>query len=648
MTFSERALPAAIAACFVALSPGAAQAMGLGNASTRAVMGETLRLTVPVRFEPGEQVSDECITADVYFGDDKLSAGAVSALMLAPATAAPQASTSGSRTLLVKTTALINEPVVTVYLSAGCQARITRKFIALADPPSGAALPAQGDAVTASQPILASEAELLGKPAAQKHHAKANALRKTASAEDNERSSARSKPKRTSREPASMAAATPASRLQLDPVEADALVSPDLRASMAMNAELAASAQSDAPEVQARREAAAALWRAMNATPEQQLRDQQRLQALEKRLEQVHAEGEQTRQNISLLQTRLRQIDGERTSSFGLYALGGLTLASLCLALYLYSQLRRKERQHADWWPADLDSHAEATATTAPMPDTDMANAATTYLAAPKANRGLSVATPTSESSDTLPQEVAKRMSAASPQRSPQLDTPPRSIDTATANPIHAAAEHLRDTRAVSVEELIDLEQQAEFFIVLGQDEAAIDLLEGHVHGSEGTIPLPYLKLLEIYHRLGRRDDYERVQTAFNTNFNGYAPTWESDLQQGRSLSDYPGIVDRLQALWSMPMRAMDVLEKSLVRPDAAAATFDLPAYRELLFLYAVARDLSDKQQHPEVPFTSPMPLTATRPTSAEPDVRASLDLDLRIDDLASTSGHAVASDHKP
>ena len=31
--------------------------------------------------------------------------------------------------------------------------------------------------------------------------------------------------------------------------------------------------------------------------------------------------------------------------------------------------------------------------------------------------------------------------------------------------------------RDVSVEELIDLEQQAEFFVVLGQDEAAIDLL---------------------------------------------------------------------------------------------------------------------------------------------------------------------------
>ena len=35
--------------------------------------------------------------------------------------------------------------------------------------------------------------------------------------------------------------------------------------------------------------------------------------------------------------------------------------------------------------------------------------------------------------------------------------------------------------RAVSAEELIDLEQQAEFFVMLGQDDAAVDLLLNHI-----------------------------------------------------------------------------------------------------------------------------------------------------------------------
>jgi hypothetical protein len=57
----------------------------------------------------------------------------------------------------------------------------------------------------------------------------------------------------------------------------------------------------------------------------------------------------------------------------------------------------------------------------------------------------------------------------------------------------------------MAVEELIDLEQQAEFFVVLGQDEAAIDLLNGHIDSSGDASPLPYLKLLEIHRRRGKR-----------------------------------------------------------------------------------------------------------------------------------------------
>jgi len=193
----------------------------------------------------------------------------------------------------------------------------------------------------------------------------------------------------------------------------------------------------------------------------------------------------------------------------------------------------------------------------------------------------------------------------------------------------------------VSVEELIDLEQQAEFFIVLGQDEAAIELLESHLAGNNQEIPWPYLKLLEIYRRLGRRADYERVQGLFNAHFNGRAPTWDSDMEQGRSLSDYPGVIERLQALWAEPARAMDVLEMSLVHLGPEADAFDLPAYRELLFLYAVARDLSDRVQRRQAPTTGVTPLTATQPVRSfnlnVPAVEPlSVDLDLdRLDDRA-------------
>jgi hypothetical protein len=142
---------------------------------------------------------------------------------------------------------------------------------------------------------------------------------------------------------------------------------------------------------------------------------------------------------------------------------------------------------------------------------------------------------------------------------------------------------------------LIDLEQQAEFFVVLGQDDAAVELLVQHLRDTGGGSPLPYLKLLEIHHRLGDRAAYERMRSRFNLRFNAYAPEWGTDPQAGRSLEDYTGILPRLQQVWPRPLDAMAELEALLFR-KSRGELFDLPAYREVLFLYALARDRLDHE----------------------------------------------------
>ncbi len=622
----------------LALVPGASWALGLGKPSTRAVLGETLRLSVPVRLEPGEQVANDCVSAEVYFGDDKLAGTVVAAQVLPVSGSAAEAARGGARTLLVRTTALINEPVVTVYLSAGCQARITRKFVALADPPSDMTPLAQGAELGLSQAVAEvpeSDRTVVGTSPASREPSRAATSRAASRTRDGERRQAKRQQvatavsQRSTQSAPAKPAAAPVSRLQVDPVEADALVSPELRPSAGMDAAQAASAQGDGAELQARRDAAAALWRALNTTPEQQLREQQRLQELEKQLTRLNADGAQTRESVSALQGRMRELESDR-SSWGVYAMGGLALAAMGVALYLYSQLRRQERQRAEWWPphsgaAPLSVPREGEPDTASPPEVQ--DTTTAYVHAPPltSTDATSKAQPVAPAAHMAPQPVAA---------TPAVPLSDWGVAPPSFAPPHEqeAIEHLR---AVSVEELIDLEQQAEFFVVLGQDEAAIGLLEAHVHGTDGSIPLPFLKLLELYQRLGRRADYERVQATFNAHFNAHAPTWESDLQQGQRLEDYPGVIERLQALWSAPARAMDVLEKSLIRPEADAETFDLPAYRELLFLYAIARDLADKPDaHSDAPITSVTPLTATRPFIADPDVRPTLDVDLCLDEL--------------
>jgi hypothetical protein len=178
-----------------------------------------------------------------------------------------------------------------------------------------------------------------------------------------------------------------------------------------------------------------------------------------------------------------------------------------------------------------------------------------------------------------------------------------------------------QEPRDVSIEELIDLEQQAEFFVVLGQDDAAIDLLMGHIRSSGGTSPLPYLKLLEIYRRQGDRESYERTRERFNHRFNAYAPDWDSDLQHGRSLDEYPGVMQRLRASWSNPLDTMAELEALMFRRDGGEL-FELPAYREVLFLYSMARDLLDHQGGPPTVIDVLLPLDKSQefePTTARP-----------------------------
>jgi hypothetical protein len=211
--------------------------------------------------------------------------------------------------------------------------------------------------------------------------------------------------------------------------------------------------------------------------------------------------------------------------------------------------------------------------------------------------------------------------------------------------------------REVTIDELLDLEQQADFFVVLGQDDAAIDLLVEHLRRSGGGSPLAYLKLLEIHRRRANRDDYERTLARYKRRFDAFAPGWEDDLHAGRALNDYPGLIPRLQQVWPRPLDSMAELEALMLR-KGQGAVFDLPAYREILFLYTLARDLLDRESAAtgQVDLLLPLPdgseFSATSPTPflevgrgvsrARADFEdwptAPVDLDLSFDGVRTTS----------
>jgi pilus assembly protein FimV len=295
----------------------------------------------------------------------------------------------------------------------------------------------------------------------------------------------------------------------------------------------------------------------------QRREEQERLKAMEEALLQLRADSQATQKTLEQMQQRVHAVEARRYANPVVYSLVFVCLL-LTAALLAMGWLRRRDR-------AAATSRAEQRAPGAAAPATQdevVAEAPRPALVASVSQPAPSLAS----DPDRLP--AAPIAPAPPPSVEPDADVEPR--------------------RPMAAEELIDLEQQAEFFVVLGQDEAAIDLLMGHVRSTGGVSPLPYLKLLEIYRRRGEREPYDRIRERFNRRFNAYAPEWSVDPEQGLSLEGYPKVMQRLQGVWRRPSQAMELLDAALFRRDAGP-TFDLPAYRELLFLYSTAHDLAER-----------------------------------------------------
>ncbi len=602
-----------------------AGALGFGPLPSSATLGQPLDLAIPLRLDANEALSADCLAGQVYFADALQQAGTTT-LRLDPAR--PDVS---DRVLRLVTTTRVDEPIVTVELTVGCTAKVGRRFTLFADPPVVTAIaePATAPSAGATPPAAADAAPpaLPSRPRATAAPRPTARIRPTAPRRAAAPTPAPA-PAAAATTTAPRAAATaPARRsteaspkLQLAPLEAGARVA----AAEPSAAELAASA------VAAEQAASAALAAEAAASA--------RAAELATSLAKLRSDTLSAQQSISGLKTQLEQAQADRVDRSVLYALLAVVALLLALAAWLWRQRNQERESHA--WLA----HAAAN----PGHGTPAGDAATAEAVAfaPEPGPASAVAAATSIDADRFKDSGAAGLGGPSTRPWPMSMPAPLG---------DRAAEQKRE---VSVEELIDLEQQAEFFVVLGQDEAAIDLLMGHLRSTSGASPLPYLKLLEIYKRRGERRSYEQLRERFNSRFSALAPAWEVDLQDGRSLEDYPPVLERLTKLWGQPQRSMDVLQATLLRSDgndASSESFDLPAYRELMLLYAVARDRSEADVGGTVDLLLPIGegdgsagsgmferLVATTSLEAQPSVHRPLEVDVALDDPGPTDPAAL------
>lgn len=565
-----------VASSLLALAATQAAALGLASIEPSTVLGRPLDHAIPLQLEPGEELDPKCVVAEVVIGETRLPADAVRARI--------QRNAAGAPLLRVSTLVPVDEPLVAMTVALGCPVKLQRRFVVFADPVAAAApsapLVAAVEAVV-DEPAAAAAAQPAAPSAARGRNAAPAPTASEAAA-----AAPAARPRRAVRRAAAPAANAPVRssarpRLRLDAEEPvrTAGAAP-AGADTAQAAEAAAAAETAA---RLTAEAAAAAAQAASAAA-------QRMALLEQVVERMRRESAADREALRELRQRASDADLRARGAPRLLALAG-ALALLCLWLLL--QLRRVQRERGDAW-AKVAHGTHGAAAASPQ---ESAGGVATVTGGGRTESAAAYAemaqghTSSGAYSTTNPGVLGPPIGVVS---SPE-EAPFTRVERTEVLPV-GWREDGDAPRDVSVEELIDLEQQAEFFVVLGQEEAAIDLLVDHLRNTGGGSPMPYLKLLEIYRRRGDREAYERTRARFNHRFNAYAPDWGSDASAGRVLEDYPAVITRLQLVWPVPIDAMAELESLLFR-KTRGELFDLPAYRDVIFLYSLAHDLFDREQ---------------------------------------------------
>jgi hypothetical protein len=608
----------------LAIAPAPASALGFSRSSTPSLLGQPLDFDAIVRLAPDETLERSCVNATVRAGEIRVPAEQVRVALRSGADPA-------ERVVHVSTVRPLDEPIVTVEVSVGCGARVTRSFVAFLDPPAlqlakggdEAAPPdsASGDGVAQARIARGARDERARAPdgATNARPRAALAVRRVASQARHAAGpsghgargarvaavASRSGPRLTLEAPALLAAGPDAMRPSTGANAGDAA----LPASAAAVAPASIGGSAPAPSGPAIATTADAEHARLVAELAQ---ERARLQAIEADVTRMRRDALEMQRTIVALQTRLQQApagDAARTPLYLLATLCGLLLGGLALAWRRVPLARR-------WWEAtQLPPAAPAVASGAAQVET------------PAASTGAS------------PQDVGPltETPADEPWRyqRPTLDAPrpgpaPAAIGGLEVTTVldHAILAQIARANAAPplepegtpIDRLIDLEQQAEFFLVLGEDDRAIELLASALHGPAGDSPMPYLHLLALHRGRGERPAWLRVAEQLQARFGAELPSW-SDADE-RTLETQHAVMERLQRVWAWPGEAMRALEGWLFHRHAGDARFGWAAYDDLLMLYGLAREHADAATG--VDLLLPMENTQPAPVEAMPAFRLS------------------------
>jgi hypothetical protein len=610
---------ASIASLFAVV--GSAQALQISTPNSVVWLGRPFEIDVSLLADAPNEVAADCISVELFDGTNRIGPSRIRV-------AASDLGDGRKWRLSIRSSQAIEEPFVRLIVRLNCRQNLTREFVLLSEPfierPSASiqrlAAPAEkaegvGVAPVPDRASLPQRTVPIdSSPVVPTHQKKSVAPR------SGEGSRSPVRPPSAEERATPKAGATSSShqpRLKLQMLELPAADGePRLRAASDLLT------VPDEPGGE-RRKQARALWQTLNMTLEEIELQGARVQQLTAQSERLQRELGQARAEAAAWKQRAER-SAER-EPWLLAALGALGLVGAAFAGLWWR--RREEASRALWWmpqePTTSDSTREQEARStgiAPGVETEREEA------------GQNGAQERRNAEKPAP---AAAVLAEAPGKVQPI--PPTPAGHAPDGPLAQARElapSVADAselvRAVKVDELLDVEEEAEFFISLGQYDQAIAALHRHMAENPAASALVYLDLLGLYHRTGRKDAYEALRAKINATFNAEAPAFEDYVEGGNGLEACPRTLSRIQSLWPSP-KVTGVIEESLFRPHTDdARRFDLEAYKDLLFLYAIAKELAkrDRAESPSSPDRAPMvesqadfQPTRIQPLAAEPAV---------------------------
>jgi hypothetical protein len=565
-------------------------AFTLGDLRGTAVIGRTLDVSVQVQTGPGEDAAASCMVAELFHAD---------ALQLAPSVSVSPASSGATVLVRIQSRAVVDEPVVTVVLRSTCGSSTSRRYVLLADfpavglpmvsatagtpvfSPAGAADGSAGTGLVSSTALSVPAQGL----SAVRAVTKSRATRAAAAARTNASSEGASPARSVAgRSPADARArkvperATGRAILKLDPLDILSDRIDSLDSVMAF------------------------------APPEDALLHTRQIASLEgdvKTLKELAAKNDL---RLADLRAKLQQANEERIPVIWLYGLLALLLLCLAALAWFWWHPRQTKEARESWWREPQELSPE------------------TVLIPPKPLVAPSVA-----AAPVLPDAPVVVPGVANLQAAQDLDL---DIDLDSFTVTEGEPVSQKDNQDapitgfgaihnISVEPILDIRQQAEFFVSLGQTERALRILKKQISESTEPNPFVYLDLLALYHSLGLKADFREYRIAFNRHFNGVVPDFPAFNLEGNDLLAYPETLATLVQIWpsAQALVFLDacIFHNSQVQPQPS---FHLAAFRDLLMLHTLAEEVGTElpwqsAPPPDARLVQPDPVTSLEPVAA-------------------------------